>query len=110
MERETRIALMNYDWMLENRRDVAIAWDSDTLVYGDGGVHLDELTVVGFTPATENFDLRPGMRKHDPSLGILTLRYGGMDRHLHLFHWEAADGTVVPCDEYELASLRSEAP
>jgi hypothetical protein len=52
MTEETRIALMNYDWLIRNRRDVELAWDSDTLVYGDGGCMIDELLRPGFTPAT----------------------------------------------------------
>jgi len=51
---ETRTALRNYDWLIRNRRpeDVELHWDSDTLVLGDGGVVIDELTRPGFTPAT----------------------------------------------------------
>ena len=54
MTEETRIAVRNYDWMVRNRGldDVELAWDSDTLVYGDGGVVIDELCQEGFTPAT----------------------------------------------------------
>lgn len=55
MTEETRIALKNYDWMLRNRGlDYAeLAWDSNTLVYGDGGGDIDLLCEAGFTPATE---------------------------------------------------------
>jgi hypothetical protein len=51
---ETRIALKNYDWMIRNRGldDVELAWDSDTIVYGDGGATMDTLCERGFTPAT----------------------------------------------------------
>lgn len=54
MSHETRIALMNYDWMVRNRGldDVQLAWESDTLVYGDGGAVIDTLAEPGFTPAT----------------------------------------------------------
>jgi hypothetical protein len=52
VQEETRIALRNYDWLLRNRRDVDIHWESDTVVYGDGGVTLDSLCEAGFTPAT----------------------------------------------------------
>ncbi|MFD9734261.1 hypothetical protein [Umezawaea sp. NPDC059074] len=51
---ETRIALQNYDWMIRNRGidEVELAWDSETLVYGSGGVAIDTLCEPGFTPAT----------------------------------------------------------
>jgi hypothetical protein len=52
MTPETRIALQNYDWLMRNRRDVSLCWDSDTLTVGDGGVDMDELTRPDFTPAT----------------------------------------------------------
>ncbi|MEV6367569.1 hypothetical protein AB0L86_11820 [Micromonospora musae] len=54
MTEETRIALLNYDWMVRNRGldDVALDWDSDTLVYGDGGATMETLCEPGFTPAT----------------------------------------------------------
>jgi hypothetical protein len=52
MTEETRTALKNLIWLQQNRQDVEIHWESDTLVYGDGGVTLDTLTEPGFTPAT----------------------------------------------------------
>lgn len=54
MRDETRIALQNYDWLMRNRgtEAVLLAWDSDTLVYGDGGTDIEELCRPGFTPAT----------------------------------------------------------
>lgn len=56
MQDETRIALMNYDWMVRNRGldDVELHWDSDTVIYGDGGAVIDELTRAGFTPGTSD--------------------------------------------------------
>ncbi|WP_182544495.1 hypothetical protein [Halosaccharopolyspora lacisalsi] len=54
MNEETRTALRNYDWMVRNRGlgDVELAWDSDTIVYGNGGAVIDTLCEPGFTPAT----------------------------------------------------------
>ncbi|OHV29065.1 hypothetical protein BBK14_34190 [Parafrankia soli] len=54
MSEETRIALRNYDWMVRNRGldDVELHWDSDTLVYGSGGVEIGTLLEPGFTPGT----------------------------------------------------------
>ncbi len=54
MTEETRIALKNYDWMIRNRGldDVELAWDGDTLVYGDGGATIDTLCEPRFSPAT----------------------------------------------------------
>lgn len=54
MTEETRIALKNYDWLIRNRGldDVELAWDVDTIVYGDGGAVIDTLCEAGFTPAT----------------------------------------------------------
>ncbi len=47
MTEETRIALLSYDWMVRNRGldDVFLAWDSDTLVYGDGGADIDAIVL-----------------------------------------------------------------
>lgn len=53
MNDETRVALKNYDWLVKNRQ-AGIAWDSDTLVYGDGGCDVSELCEPGFTPATRD--------------------------------------------------------
>ncbi|RCW45149.1 hypothetical protein DFQ14_103113 [Halopolyspora algeriensis] len=54
MNDETRIALRNYDWMVRNRGldGVELYWESDTVVYGDGGTDIDTLCERGFTPAT----------------------------------------------------------
>lgn len=54
MTEETRMALLNYDWMVRNRGldEVALDWASDTLVYGDGGATFETLCEPGFTPAT----------------------------------------------------------
>ena len=56
MTEETRIALANYDWLVRRRGldDVTLHWDSDTLVYGDGGAHIDVLCEPGFTPETDD--------------------------------------------------------
>ena len=52
---ETMTALRNYDWLVRSRGldDVHLDWDMDTLVYGDGGALIQELTRPGFTRATE---------------------------------------------------------
>ena len=54
MHPETIIALKNYDELIRNRGldDVELAWESGTLVYGDGGANIEILTESGFTPAT----------------------------------------------------------
>jgi hypothetical protein len=54
MTDETRTALQNYDWLDRNRGldDVSLDWESGTLVDANGGVVIDALTEVGFTPAT----------------------------------------------------------
>jgi hypothetical protein len=51
---ETRIALRNYDFLVRARGldDVSLDWDTDTLIYGDGGAVMDTLCEPGFTPAT----------------------------------------------------------
>jgi hypothetical protein len=51
---ETVTALRNYDWLVRNRRvdDIVLAWDTGTLVYGDGGALIEELARPGFTPVT----------------------------------------------------------
>jgi hypothetical protein len=53
---ETRIALKNYDWMIRNRglNDVELDWNTDTLIYGDGGGVIELLCEPGFTPATND--------------------------------------------------------
>lgn len=54
MSEETIIALKNYDYLVRSKGldDVALAWESDTLVWGDGGSDIETLTEPGFTPAT----------------------------------------------------------
>jgi hypothetical protein len=51
---ETRVALLNYDWMVRNRGldNVELAFEADTLVWGDGGSDINDLCRPGFTPAT----------------------------------------------------------
>lgn len=53
---ETRIALLNYDWMVRNRGldNVELAFDADTFVWGDGGSDINDLCRPGFTPATDD--------------------------------------------------------
>jgi hypothetical protein len=60
MTEETRIALMNYDWMIRNRGlDYAeLCWDSGKLVYGGDTGDIDYLCHFGFTPATTSEGLR----------------------------------------------------
>lgn len=55
MSEQTRIALKNYIALAESRPDAAIHWDSDTLVYGDGGVVVEMLIEPGFTDATNEY-------------------------------------------------------
>lgn len=54
MTEETIIALRNYDYLVRNKGldEVELAWDSDTLVSGDGGYEISLLAERGFTPAT----------------------------------------------------------
>lgn len=54
MDEATKIALKNYDWLVRNKGldGVELAWNSNTLVAGDGGVMVDDLLKPGFTPAT----------------------------------------------------------
>ncbi|MFC5802178.1 hypothetical protein [Streptomyces formicae] len=54
MTEETITALRNYDYLVRNYGldDVELAWDSGTLVRGEGGYEMDLLTGRGFTPAT----------------------------------------------------------
>ncbi|MFG2002089.1 hypothetical protein ACGFNU_23350 [Spirillospora sp. NPDC048911] len=51
MTDETRIALKNYDNLVRSRGldDVQLDWDTDTLVYGDGGATIDTLLDPDFT-------------------------------------------------------------
>ncbi len=51
MTDETRIALKNYDNLIRSRGldDVELHWDSDTVIYGDGGAVMDVLLDPGFT-------------------------------------------------------------
>jgi hypothetical protein len=55
---ETVTVLRNYDWLVRHRGldDVVLAWDTGTLVYGDGGALIAELAHPGFTPATSDED------------------------------------------------------
>jgi hypothetical protein len=43
MTDETRIALLNYDWMVRNRGldDVSLHFESGTIVYGEGGAVMN---------------------------------------------------------------------
>jgi hypothetical protein len=52
MDDTTKIALKNYDWLIRNRADVGLFWDTSTVAYGDGGAHIDLLCQPGFTAAT----------------------------------------------------------
>jgi len=54
MTGETRIALMNYDYLVCTRGldDVSLDWPAETLAYGNGGVVMGELCRAGFTYAT----------------------------------------------------------
>lgn len=58
MDETTKVALKNYDWMVRNKGldDVELHWDSDTIVYGDGGGTIELLCEPGFTPATRATD------------------------------------------------------
>lgn len=59
MTDETRTALMNFIWLLENRdSDARIHWESNTLVYGDGGCLADDLIRPDFTPALAEYEQR----------------------------------------------------
>ncbi|RSM59483.1 hypothetical protein DMB66_27755 [Actinoplanes sp. ATCC 53533] len=51
---EARIALKNYDWLMRNRSDVELHWESGMLIWGDGGVDIREIMRPGLTPATED--------------------------------------------------------
>jgi hypothetical protein len=55
MTDETRIALLNYDWLIRERGldDVQLAWNVETVIYGSGGAVMDVLCERGFTPATD---------------------------------------------------------
>jgi hypothetical protein len=60
MTEETRIALRNYDWLIRTQPGTAcLDWETDTLVYGEGGVLIETLCEPGFTPATDDPDGRP---------------------------------------------------
>jgi len=57
MNAETMIALKNYDYLIRSRGldEVELHWESDTLVYGDGGATFESsLLRAGFTPATRD--------------------------------------------------------
>lgn len=55
MEKETEIALKNYDFLVRSKGldEVALHWESSTLVWGDGGSEIAILLDPGFTPATD---------------------------------------------------------
>lgn len=55
---ETVTALKNFDWLVRDRGpgEVALAWDTGSLAFGDSAVLLEELTWPGFTPATGDED------------------------------------------------------
>lgn len=57
MNRETEIAILNYDWLVRNHGldAVELAFDSDTVVVGGGGIDSSELSRPGYTPATESY-------------------------------------------------------
>ncbi len=109
MQRETEIALKNYIWMAEHK-DAVLDWASESLMYGDGGVHLDDLVQPGLTPATAHFGYREGSRKHHPDLGMLELvqNTGSKTFAEPTWFWRAADGTQVICTEEELSVLHGE--
>ena len=51
----TVTALKNYDYLIRSKGldDVSLDWETNTLVWGDGGSSIEEsLTAEGFTPAT----------------------------------------------------------
>jgi hypothetical protein len=54
MNRETEIALKNYDWLI--RRDgldeIGLHWESGTLILRNGGASIESLCEEGSTPAT----------------------------------------------------------
>jgi hypothetical protein len=54
MTEETITALKNYDWLVRNKGlgEVELHWESDSLVSGDGGYEISQLTEPGFTPGT----------------------------------------------------------
>ncbi|WP_406529761.1 hypothetical protein [Streptomyces sp. I8-5] len=54
MTEETITALRNYDYMVRTYGldDVQLAWESDTVVRGDGGFDIGLLAERGLTPAT----------------------------------------------------------
>jgi hypothetical protein len=44
--------LKNYEWLVANRTGVHVHWETGTVMWGGGGVHLAVLAEKGFTPAT----------------------------------------------------------
>jgi hypothetical protein len=58
---ETVTALKNFDWLVRDRGpdEVALAWDTGSLAFGDSAVLIEELTRPGFTPATGDEDGKP---------------------------------------------------
>lgn len=59
MQNETDIALANLDWLMVHR-GMRLDYAARAVVYSDGsaGYLLDDLAVVGLTPATEHWDGR----------------------------------------------------
>ncbi|EZP26862.1 hypothetical protein [Microbacterium oleivorans] len=108
MHRETEIALKNYIWLAQNR-DAVIHWDTETLVYGQGGVHVDQLTEPGLSLETAHYGYGPGSRKHDPARGMLELVHDSGRKTFNepAWYWKAADGTKVDCTDDEIAVLHA---
>lgn len=50
MDRQTKIALRNFDELVRSRGldEVSIDWFSESVIYGDGGIHLDVLLEEDF--------------------------------------------------------------
>ena len=57
MNDETMTALKNYDYLIRSKGidEVSLHWESDTVIYGDGGASFEaSLLRPGFTPATRD--------------------------------------------------------
>jgi len=50
MDRKTKIALRNYDELVRSKGidEVSIDWFSESVMWGEGGVHLDVLLEESF--------------------------------------------------------------
>ncbi|WP_285040938.1 hypothetical protein [Plantibacter sp. LMC-P-059a] len=50
MNKETEIALKNYDALVRNKGldQVSLDWETNTVIYGDGGAVMDVLLDPGF--------------------------------------------------------------